>query len=90
MVMRAAGIAAVVAAGSGDIALTCLAEQDAYGQVPQGGHDLRAVAGADLGGVFSVGDVADVVQGLDLPMPADPSGQLSWGWPGQRPGLVTA
>jgi hypothetical protein len=31
---------------------------------PQGGHDLRPAAGADLGGVLGVGGVADVVQGV--------------------------
>jgi hypothetical protein len=33
----------------------------------QGGHDLGTVAGADLGGVFAVGEVADVVEGFDAP-----------------------
>jgi hypothetical protein len=28
-------------------------------------------SGADLGGVFAVGDVAEVVQGLDPPVAAD-------------------
>jgi len=31
--------------------------------VAQGGHDLGAIAGADLGGVLAVGGVADVLQG---------------------------
>lgn len=29
-----------------------------------------------LGGIFAVGDVADVVDALDLPVAADPSGEL--------------
>jgi len=44
--------------------------QDADGQVAQGGHGLGSAAGADLGGVFAVADVAEVVQGLDLPVAA--------------------
>jgi len=35
------------------------------GEVPECGHDLGSVAGPGLGGVFAVGDVADVVQGFD-------------------------
>jgi hypothetical protein len=50
--------------------------EDADGQVSEGGHGLGAVAGPDLGGVFGVGDVADVVQGFDLPVAADPGGEL--------------
>ena len=57
----------------------CPAWQQCDGQVPQGGHDLGSAAGADLGGVLSVGDVADVVQGLDLPVPADPLRELGGG-----------
>jgi hypothetical protein len=52
---------------------------DADGGVAQGGHDLGAVAGAGLGGVFAVGDVADVVQGLDAPVAADPPVEVSGG-----------
>jgi hypothetical protein len=42
----------------------------------QGGHDLGSAAGADLGGILAVADVADPVQGLDAPVAADPSGKL--------------
>jgi hypothetical protein len=35
-----------------------------------------AVAGADLGVVLAVGDVADVVRGFGVPAAADPSGEL--------------
>ncbi len=52
---------------------------DADGQVAQGGHGLGSAAGADLGGVFAVADVAEVVQGLDLPVAADPGGELGGG-----------
>ena len=48
-------------------------------EVAQGGHDLGSAAGADLGGVFAVADVADVVQRLDLPVAADPGGELGGG-----------
>jgi hypothetical protein len=36
--------------------------EDCDGKVPERGHDLGSVAGPGLGGVFAVGDVADVVQ----------------------------
>jgi hypothetical protein len=35
-------------------------------RLPECGHDLGSFAGPGLGGVFAVGDVADVVQGLHL------------------------
>jgi hypothetical protein len=53
--------------------------EDADGLVAQGGHDLGAVAGAGLGGVFAVGDVADVVECLDAPVAAYPSGEFGGG-----------
>ena len=55
--------------------------QDPDAEVAQGGHDLGPAAGADLGGVFTVADVADVVQHLDLPVAAYPGGELGWGRP---------
>jgi hypothetical protein len=36
---------------------------------------VRAAAGADLGGILGEGDVADVVQGLDGPVPPDEVGE---------------
>ncbi len=39
---------------------------------------MRGVTGADLGGVFGERDVADVVQGLERPVAADPGGQGCW------------
>lgn len=51
--------------------------QDRDDEVPQGGHDLGAGAGADLGGVFAVGDVADVVQDFYAPVAAYPGGELA-------------
>jgi hypothetical protein len=65
----------VVPAGGGDAGVPGRF-QDADGQVAQGGHGLGSAAGADLGGVFAVADVAEVVQGLDLPVAADPGGEL--------------
>ncbi len=53
--------------------------EDSDGEVAQGRHDLGSVAGAGLGGVFAVGDIADVVQRLDLPVTAYPSGELGVG-----------
>src|SRR5216683_3279487 len=43
------------------------------------GHDLGAIARADLGGVLAVSGVADVVQGLDAPVTAHPPGELGRG-----------
>jgi hypothetical protein len=68
----------VVPAGGGDAGVPGRF-QDADGQVAQGGHGLGSAAGADLGGVFAVADVAEVVQGLDLPVAADPDGELGGG-----------
>ena len=45
------------------------------GQVAQRRHDVRSAAAADLGGVLSQGDIAEVVQGLDAPVPPDEVGQ---------------
>ena len=50
------------------------------GEVAQAGHGAGRAAGADLAGVFGVGDVADVVQGLDAPVAADELGEV--GGPG--------
>ena len=49
--------------------------QDGDGKVAQAGHGAGGGAGAELGGVLGVGGVADVVQRLDAPVPADPVGQ---------------
>src|SRR5881394_1905411 len=70
-----AGVLMVTAVGLGDIG-PAAEFQDCDGEVAQGGHDGGAVAGADLGAVFAVGDVADVMQGLDPPVVADPAGQF--------------
>lgn len=67
----AGGVPGMVAGGGGDVVVTGHFH-DRDGQVAQGGHDLGAVCGADLGGVLAVGDVADVVQGFDVPVAADP------------------
>jgi hypothetical protein len=53
--------------------------EDGDAKVAQRGHDLGAAAGAALGCVFAVGDVADVVEGLDGPAAADPGGELGGG-----------
>ena len=73
---HAGGVPGVAAAGGGDVRRAGEFE-DRDGQVPQGGHDLGSVAGADLGGVFAVGEVADVVDGFYLPVAADPPGELA-------------
>ena len=47
------------------------------GQVAQGGHDLWAVAGAQLVAVRVEDDVSDPVEPvLDSPVPLDPGGNL--------------
>src|SRR5262249_24587808 len=52
--------------------------QDADDQVAERGHDVRPGAGARGGGVLGEGDVADPVQlVLDLPVAADPGGELA-------------
>ncbi|MGI5182402.1 tyrosine-type recombinase/integrase [Dactylosporangium sp. CA-152071] len=55
----------MVAVGGGDVGVAGEAE-DVDGGVAEGGHDLRAGAGADLGSVFVVGDVADPYAVLSL------------------------
>jgi hypothetical protein len=52
----------VVAGGGGDVEDAGEA-QDGDGEVAQAGHDAGAVGGADLGSVFVVGDIADLLQG---------------------------
>jgi hypothetical protein len=79
------GVPGVVAAGGGDAGVPGYF-QDPDAEVAQGSHGLGPVAGADLGGVFAVADVADMVQYLDLPVAAYPGGELGPGQPGGRPG----
>ena len=51
--------------------------QGADGEVSEAGHDAGSVVSACLGGVFAVGDVADVVElVLDAPMFARVGGDL--------------
>jgi hypothetical protein len=52
----------VVAAGGGDAGVPGHF-QDPDAEVSQGSHDLRSAAGRDLGGVFAVADVADLLRG---------------------------
>ena len=50
---------------------------EADGQVTQGGHDLWAVAGAQLVAVLIEDHVPDPVKSvLDSPVPLDPGGNL--------------
>lgn len=71
----AAGVSLVVAVGGGNVG-PAAEFQDADGEVAQSGHDRGPMAGADLGGVLAVGDITDVVQRFDLPVPADPGGEF--------------
>jgi hypothetical protein len=53
-------------------------------QVAQAGHDVGAAAGADLGGVLSEDDTAEVVHRLGGPVPAQQVGEgavLAWAKP---------
>src|SRR5829696_3176175 len=70
----AGGVTGVVAQGGGDVA-SAVEAQDRDGEVAQAGHGPRGGAGADLGGILGKGDIADVVQRLDAPVPSDPVGQ---------------
>src|SRR5690606_21991474 len=45
-------------------------------EVAPGGHRAGRIAGPELGGVLGEGGVADMVQGLDLPVVADELGEL--------------
>ncbi len=47
------------------------------GEVPERGHGPRPGAGADLGLIFTIEGVAQPVQGLDRPLPADEPGQTA-------------
>jgi hypothetical protein len=62
-------VAAIVAQGGGDIGMAGQ-PQRADGEVAQAGHRAGKPAGARGGRVLGEGDVADVVQRLDAPMPA--------------------
>ena len=64
--------------GGGDSGLGAVGQADeADGQVAQGGHDLGAVAGAQLVAVLIEDDVTDPVEPvLDSPVPLDPGGNL--------------
>jgi hypothetical protein len=70
------GVPGVVPGGGSNVMVASHFD-DSDGEVAQADHDLGPVSGADLGGVFAVGDVADVVQGFDGPVTADPPGEVS-------------
>ena len=65
----AGGVAGVVAEGGGEVDRPRPAEH-ADGEVTQAGHNVGAGPDADLGAVLGEGDVADVMQRLDRPVPA--------------------
>jgi len=45
--------------------------QEADGEIPESGHDPRAVSGSDLGAIFIKGDIPDIIQAiLDRPVAA--------------------
>jgi hypothetical protein len=68
------GVAGVVAQRGGEVDRPGPAEH-ADDQVAQGRHDVGAGTGADLGGVLGEGNVAEVVQRLDRPVPAQQVGE---------------
>jgi hypothetical protein len=47
-------------------------------QVAQAGHGVGSGAGADLGGILGEAGVAEVVQRLDRPVPAQQVGEPGW------------
>jgi hypothetical protein len=53
--------------------------QDADGQIAQAGHGPGGGTGADLAGVLGEGDIAEVVQCLDAPVPRIQSASRT-GW----------
>jgi hypothetical protein len=67
-------VAGVVAQGSGEVGWSRPA-QHADGQVAQGCHHAWAAAGAELGGVLGEGDIADMMQRFDRPVPTQQVGQ---------------
>jgi len=67
-----------VAEGGGDVPDTAQPE-GAYGEVAPGRHGPGSVPGPQLRGVFGEGGVADVVQGLDLPVVPDQLRELGRG-----------
>jgi hypothetical protein len=73
------GVPGVVAAGRADAGVPGHF-QDPDAEVTQGSHDLRSVAGADLGGVFAVADVADVVQHRAETLTTDAEGRVRSRW----------
>ena len=84
-----AWVAGVAAELGGEVDRSRLVER-ADDQVAQAGHHSRAGAGADPRGVLGEGDIADVVQRLDRPVPADEVGQPSGAGLGVGVRLVTA
>jgi hypothetical protein len=64
-----AWVAGVAAQGGSEVDRPRPAEHPSR-EVAQDRHDVWRGAGADLGGVFTEADVADVAQRLDLSMPA--------------------
>jgi hypothetical protein len=83
------GVAGVAAQRGGGVAVAVQA-QDGNGEVAQAGHGAWGGAGADLAGVLGEGGVAEVVQRLDAPVPADPVGQAGGVGLGAAVRLVTA
>ena len=63
----------VLAGGFRDVFPACPA-QESHREVPERGHDPRAVSGADLGPVFVEGGIPDMMASIfDFPMTASES-----------------
>ncbi len=69
---------------SGDVGYTQVSQQ-AYDEVFERSHDLRGIAGSDLGSILIEGDITDIVEAVfDLPVSSVKFEQVFWAGPVRR------